>query len=173
MNSLTFVRHFGDYYTSTYAPVDTSSSPEDVGFAMIFFGIMFVMFVIAYVVFSLLLARIFKKAGVQAWKAWVPFYNTWIMLELGDQQGFWAVLALIPVVGFVSSIFLYIAMYNIGLKFKKDGVFVLWAIFLPVVWYAWLALDSSTWQGQKAEAPTAPATPAAPTPIPPTNIEQQ
>jgi hypothetical protein len=52
---------------------------------------------------------------------------------------------------------MYIAMYTIGLRFGKEGYFVLLAIFLPIVWSAWLAFDKSTWQK------TAPAF-ASPTP---------
>ena len=28
------------------------------------------------------LAPLFKKAGVPAWKAYIPFYNTWVMQEI-------------------------------------------------------------------------------------------
>ena len=102
-----------------------------------------------YIIFALLMGRIFKKAGVESWKAWVPVYNNWVLLELGGQQGFWAVLALVPVVNIVAAIFIYIAMHNIGLKLGKEGAFVLLAIFLPVVWLIWLAVDSSTWKGKQ------------------------
>lgn len=111
-----------------------------------------------YVIFALLMGRIFKKAGIESWKAWVPVYNNWVLLELGGQQGFWAVLALIPVVNIVAAVFMYIAMYNIGLKLGKDGAFVLLAIFVPVVWLIWLAVDSSTWKGKPAQKPTAHTT---------------
>ena len=109
--------------------------------------------VAAYVISSFLLGRIFKKAGVEQWVAWVPFYNTWKMLELGGQQGFWAVLAIIPVVNVVAAIFTYIAMYNIGLKLQKEGWFVVLAIFLPIVWMIWLAFDSSVWREKGGAAP--------------------
>lgn len=102
---------------------------------------------IAYVISAWLMGRIFQKAGIPAWKAWVPVYNTWTMLELGKQPGWWAIVSLIPWVGLISIIFIFIAMYNIGLGFGKKGVFVLWGIFLPIVWYTWLAFDNSKWQG--------------------------
>lgn len=109
----------------------------------------FVMVAVCYVVVALLMARIFKKAGVESWKAWVPFYNHWTLLELGGQKGFWAVLAIIPIVNIASAVFMYIAMYNIGLKLGKGGEFVLWAIFVPLVWFIWLAVDDSKWSGKK------------------------
>lgn len=128
--------HHGSDYAMTAAAV---------GSLLVFLGIMFVIMIIVYVIVALLLSRIFQKAGVPAWIAWVPFYNMWKTLELGDQQGFWAVLAIIPFVNYVSLVFLYIAMYKIGLRFGKESWFVVLAIFVPIVWYAWLALDNSKW----------------------------
>jgi hypothetical protein len=126
---------------------------------------MFIFIVLAYVVTAIFLGMIFKKAGVPVWKAWVPIYNSWIMLELGDQPGFWAVLAIVPVVNIVSAVFMYMAMYKIGLKLGKEGAFVLLAIFLPIVWMIWLAVDKSTWKGAPltggtTQTPTTPQPPA-------------
>ena len=144
MNTLlTFAQSYTEYTTTS-----TSSTVDDATLAAI--GVGFILFtlifaVIAYVVGALLLARVFKKAGVESWIAWVPFYSNYKLLEIGGQAGFWAILTVIPVVNFVSAIFMLIAMYNIGLKLGKEGVFVLWAIFFPIVWLIWLAVDKSTW----------------------------
>lgn len=97
---------------------------------------------------------IFKKAGVKPWIAWVPFYNTWKLLEIGGQQGYWAILTLVPIVNIASSVFIFIAQYHIGKKLGKDGTFVLWAIFLPLVWFIWLAIDKSKWHDNAATAPS-------------------
>lgn len=137
------------YYEST------TSNDEVAGYIILTFLFFFVIIsIVSYVIYSLLLGRIFKKAGVEQWIAWVPFYNFWKTLELGGQQGFWAVLLVIPFVNIVASIFLYIAMYNIGLKLQKEGWFVLFAIFLPIVWYAWLALDGSKWNEKGGAIPS-------------------
>ena len=146
------------YYDSSYYDVSSGPVSDAAVAGTIVSIILFMLLIIAamYVVHAILLGRIFKKAGVETWKAWVPFYNSWIMLELGDQQGYWAVLALIPVVNIVAAIFMYIAMYNIGLKLGKEGAFVLLAIFLPLVWLIWLAVDDSTWKGKKVSAQTKP-----------------
>jgi hypothetical protein len=108
--------------------------------------------VITYVIYALLLGQIFHKAGQPRWIAWVPFYNNWKLLELGNQPGFWAVLAIIPFVNIASAVFMYIAMYYIGLKFSKSGAWVVLAIFLPIVWMAILALDSSKYDDKKVTA---------------------
>jgi len=114
---------------------------------------------IAYVLVAFFLSRIFKKAGVASWKGWVPVYSTWVTLELGGQAGWWTVLLFVPVVNIVALVFLYIAMYNIGLKLGKSGAFVLLAIFLPLVWYIWLAFDQSRWNtpGTPSATGTAPS----------------
>lgn len=111
----------------------------------------------AYAVTSWLSGRIFKKAGVEQWIAWVPVYNTWKLLEIGGQQGFWAVLGLIPIVNIVSAVFIYIAMFNIGKRLGKEDWFVLVAILLPLVWLIWLAFDDSKWHGPKPGKVTAAA----------------
>lgn len=126
-----------------------------VGVILVF---LLVLVLISYIVTAWLLSRVFKKAGVKPWIAWVPIYNGWKILELGNQQGFWAVLAIIPPVYFVSMIFTYIAFYHIGKKFGKEDWFILLAIFVPIVWLAWLAFDDSKWQKQPARFSTKPST---------------
>ena len=153
---MNIVNLFGDmYYNNPYYDTSTNTMSDTaaagIAMTMIVFGLFFV--VVAYVVNAFLLSRIFKKAGVEQWKAWVPVYSTWVMYELGDQQGFWAVLMFVPIVNIVAAIFMFIAMYNIGLKLGKEGAFVLLAIFLPIVWFIWLAVDSSTWKDKKTVAP--------------------
>jgi hypothetical protein len=132
------------YYNYTYTTSNVDANTvAGISLGFILFGL--VLAVAAYVVSALLLGRIFKKAGIESWIAWVPFYNTWKLLEIGGQQGFWAVLAIIPIVQYVSIVFIFIAMYNIGLKLGKSGAFVVLGIFLSIVWLIWLAVDSSTW----------------------------
>ena len=114
---------------------------------------MVLFWLVAYVLSSFLLGRVFKKANVPQWIAWVPIYNTWKLLQLGGQQGLWAIFALIPFVGIASIIFLYIAMYHIGKSFGKEGWFVLIAIFVPAVWMIWLGFDDSEWQKSQKQSP--------------------
>jgi signal peptidase I len=45
------------------------------------------------------LAKMFQKAGVEQWKAYVPFYNTWVMQDLAKRPKHWVFWQLIPVVG--------------------------------------------------------------------------
>lgn len=96
-----------------------------------------------------LLGRLFKKANIETWRAWVPLYQYVPLLKLGGQKGFWAFFLVVPGISVVSSIFIYIAMYNIGLKMGKKSWFVLLGMFVPVLWVGWLGLDSSKWPDKK------------------------
>lgn len=147
MNILTFAAQSSQYY-STYGPRTSTSSalePAFIAAMLLFFFIGLIFTVGVYIFFAICLMKIFKKAGVKPWIAWVPFYNNWKLLEIGGQQGFWAVLAIIPIVSIASAIFVYISMFNIGKKLGKGGEFILWGIFLPYVWFPWLAFDKSIW----------------------------
>lgn len=126
-------------------------SPEEVAAAVTILMTLFVIVLIIaiglYVFIALCLVKIFKKAGVdKPWAAWVPFYNHWKMLEIGGQQGYWAVLVIVPIVGIVSAVFTFMAQYKIGKSLGKSSEFVLFAIFLPYIWFPWLAFDKSTWR---------------------------
>lgn len=137
--------------------VSTNSSASDTAsiLALLTFLLILTIFSIGlYLAIALSLMSIFKKAGVKPWIAWIPFYNSWKLLEIGGQQGYWAILTIVPVVSIVSAIFIYIAMYHIGKKLGKDDTFVILGIFLPIVWYIWLAVDKSEWHDEASSAPS-------------------
>jgi hypothetical protein len=89
---------------------------------------------IVYVLIAIPLAALFAKAGIEPWKAWVPFYSTYTWLQLGGQNGHWVWLTLVPYGSVVTSVFLYIGMHRTGIAFGKDSGFLVLGIFLPVVW---------------------------------------
>lgn len=140
-------------YESSYDSSDLfgSSSVSSAESTVIFgtiVGFILIITLIAYVVNAVLLGMIFKKAGIESWKAWVPIYNSWILLEMGGQPGWWALLAVVPGINLVSAVFVAIAMYHIGLRFGKDAMFILLALFIPIVWLGWLAFDkTAVWKG--------------------------
>lgn len=177
---MNLLSHFGQTSNDMY-PVDMSATTGSaVAVGIIIFALFFL--ILTYVVYSYLLSRIFNKAGVPGWKAWVPVYSTWATLELGGKDGRWSLLMLAPlavslipitqdgsmvglllsILAFIASlagvVFLYIAMHNIGVRFGKEEYFILWAIFLPIVWYVWLAFDKSTWQKPLHTTPHHPHT---------------
>ena len=147
---------------STYVHTSLNTS-QAVGLAAL--GIGFILFALvmaigAYVLFAIFTGKIFKKAGVPAWMAWVPFLNNWKFLEIGGQQGWLSLLtltAIIPFVGWIGSIvsvvFMAIAAYNIGLKLGRTGSWVLMYIFLSPVWLIIMGVDHNPWN-EAAGAPS-------------------
>jgi hypothetical protein len=137
--------------------VNYDPSPAVPMFSIVFLMAFFVLYLVliagVYVLFSWLLSRLFRKAGIPSWKAWVPIYNHWVFLELGGQQGWLAILMLVPVANIVAAVFLCIAAYNIGLAFSKEGVWVLLYIFVSWLWLAIVALDSSRWEPWRSPVP--------------------
>ena len=155
MNTLLYLAQSYSTEYDSYSSYDSSASDEAVAlFILGIWGFFMILSIAVYVATSLGLMKIFDKAGVPGWMAWVPFLNNWKMLEIGGQQGFWAVLSIIPVINIASAIFIYIAMYHISKKLGKDGVFILWALFFTPVWFLWLGFDKSTWNEAAASAPS-------------------
>lgn len=155
MRSLINFAHSAAYdYTPTQIDYHESGMPS-ASEADLIAGILLIMlvsfvFCLGYYIFhSIMLGKIFKKADIEPWRAWVPFYNFWIMFELGNQPGWLAILLAIPGVNVFAGVFLYIAMFYIGKKLGKEDAFVLIAIFASPVWLIWLAVDKSKWTGEK------------------------
>lgn len=130
---------------------------------------------IAYVVGSFFLMRIFEKAGVQgAWRAWVPGYNAAIYAKLGDVSPWWVLggigasilLAWIPALGFLSGLVSLAllalgvgASWRVGLKAGNREWFWLLLWLIPgvgtLIWLGLVAFDKAPWNPRVAPAPWA------------------
>ena len=60
----------------------------------------------------------FKKAGVPAWKALVPYYNVWTMIEIAGRPKYWFFLQFIPIVGWFITLGIFIEFVKPFGKFK-------------------------------------------------------
>lgn len=133
---------------------------QGLGWVFALYGVAIVVWLVLllgiYALFAWVLGRIFQKAGIEAWKAWVPIYNYWVLLELGRQPGWIAVLILVPLANVVAAVFMAIAAYKISIGFGKDGMWVLVYIFVPFIWLLIFAFDSSRWQPWRIPTPEAP-----------------
>jgi len=117
------------------------------------------------------MGKLFRKAGVPFWKAWVPIYSTVKFFQIGGQNPLFILFALIPFVGEIALVvFSCLAAYNIGKKLGKSDAFVVLYVFLGIVWTGICGLDGSTWdesQGQPSLAYETKAQPASSAPVPP------
>jgi len=115
-----------------------------------YFLIVFLLTVVGYVIVSFFLSVLFKKMGIEGWKAWVPVYSNWTFLEAAGIPGWYALFALagiIPIIGFIGSlvtaVFTVIAAYKIGRGFQKGGEWAVLYFFLPLIWIIILAYNSA------------------------------
>lgn len=141
----------------------TAAGGAEMMIALFIVGVIFLPIIIVSIV---AMWRIFTKAGEAGWKSLIPIYNAWVFLKLGNQAGWWALVALIPLVNIVSAVFMAIAAYNIGLKLQKEGWWVILYILVPFVWMLILAFDKSTWQPRVAGTIADPTAGNAVTPEP-------
>jgi len=86
--------------------------------------------VILYIYFSYSLQVIFQKLNLQnAWLAWIPIANLYMIYIAGDQAWWWIILAFIPLVNIVAVIMSVVAWVNIVQKLGKSP----WLLLLFLV----------------------------------------
>ena len=77
------------------------------------------------------LKKLFEKAGVPGWKAFIPFYNTWIMQSLAQRPKHWVFWQFIPVVGWFITPGIFIEFVKLYGKFSV-GAHILAALLAPL-----------------------------------------
>jgi signal peptidase I len=88
----------------------------------------------------------FKKAGIDAWKAFIPFYNTWLIVEKCKISKYWFWFQLIPIAGQFITIWITIIFV---MHFKKVTVPDHAAtVFFPFLYFPYLGFsDKVKWFG--------------------------
>jgi signal peptidase I len=88
------------------------------------------------------LSKLFARAGVPGWRAWIPFYNTWIMLELAERPKHWVFWQLLPIVGWFISMGIFVEFVKAFGKFRFYQHAL--AALLPLVYFPLIGLDPNT-----------------------------
>ena len=82
------------------------------------------------------LAKLFPKAGIPAWKAYVPFYNTWEMQKVVKRPMHWVFWQLIPVVGWFITPGIFIEFAKVFGRFSiphHTGASLLAPLYFPYI----------------------------------------
>ena len=100
-----------------------------------------IIFIAATVGWHIGLYGMFKKAGIDGWKAFIPFYNTWCMVKKMELKKYWFFLQLIPIAGQFITIWICI-------KFVEHfGRFGFWhhaaAVFFPFLYFPYLGFSKN------------------------------
>jgi len=155
-----------DYYD------DGSTGATELGAAYLIFGLVYAVIGLGtYIWWGIAGSALLKKAGYpNPWAAWVPIYNTYSLLEVGKQKGWWvfilfgaALLNIIPFLGsliyLAAAVFVAIAMVyafiNINKAFGKDTTtWTIFAFLVPLIWMTVLAFGANNrWNGALANGP--------------------
>lgn len=128
----------------------TSSSDAASGVAVL--GVLFFILLIglvAFLFFAVCKYKIFKKAGRQdAWAAFVPFYDNYVMFEVAGRPGWWTFVGLLPVIGQVAALVtMIIGIIDLAKSFGKSGGFAALMIIVSIVGWPMLAFGDAKYQG--------------------------
>ena len=85
---------------------------------------------------------LFKKAGQPGWKALIPIYNTFVMLQIGKRPLYWFFLQLIPVVGWFITLGILIEFIKVFGKFKFYEHAL--TVFSGGLYFLYVGLDPKT-----------------------------
>lgn len=100
-----------------------------------------IIFILATIGFHIGLFGMFKKAGITPWKAFVPFYNTWLMVERMQLKSYWFYLQFIPIVGQFITIWIFIIFVEHFGRFSVLHHAA--AVFLPFFYFPYLGFSKN------------------------------
>lgn len=107
-----------------------------------------ILFIIGCIGWVVGMYGMFKKAGIEPWKAVIPLYNTWLIVEKCKINKYWFWLQLIPIAGQFITIWITIIFV---MHFKKVTVIDHAAtVFLPFVYFPYLGFSKKEkWYGEE------------------------
>jgi signal peptidase I len=100
------------------------------------------LFIIGLIGWHIGLFGMFKKVGIEPWKALIPFYNTWLIVQKTGIKQYWFWLQLIPIAGQFITIWITIIFV---MNFKKVSVLDHAAtVFIPFIYFPYLGFSQKT-----------------------------
>jgi len=87
------------------------------------------------------LAKMFEKAGIPAWKAFVPFLNTWEILKATTLKKHWFCWQFIPIVGWFISLWLFVEFVKLFGKFRFYQHVL--TVFVPFLYFVYLGYSQN------------------------------
>lgn len=98
-----------------------------------------IIFIIGAIGWHVGMYGMFKKAGIEPWKAFIPFYNTWCIVQKTNIRGIWFWLQFIPIAGqFVTIWITIIFVMHFGKFSLLDHTA---AVFLPFIYFPYIGFS--------------------------------
>ena len=99
------------------------------------------LFIIGIIGWHIGMYGMFKKAGIEAWKAFVPFYNIWLIVEKCSIKKYWFWLQLIPIAGQFITIWITIIF---TMHFNRSNIIHhMFAALLPFIYFPYLGFSEN------------------------------
>lgn len=99
-----------------------------------------VIFILATIGWHIGMYGMFKKAGIAGWKAFVPFYNTWCIIEKIKLKKWWFFFQLVPIAGQFVTIWITIKFVE---HFGRFGLLHhALTVFLPFIYFPYLGFSN-------------------------------
>lgn len=98
-----------------------------------------IIFIVATIGWHIGMYGMFIKAGIPAWKALVPFYNTWCIVEKLKLKKWWFFFQLVPIAGQFITIWILIKFVE---HFGRFGIgHHALTVFLPFIYFPYLGFS--------------------------------
>ena len=132
-----------DGYTTTTTTTTTGTASAGMLGALIV--AMLVTVLVAWAVVAVAGWKIFQKAGIEGWKALIPFYSTYLLLEVAGYNGWFVLLSFVPYASIVVAVLLALGLAK---NFGKSVLFAIFGLLIfSIVGYLMLAFGSDKYLG--------------------------
>ena len=102
-------------------------------------GIGWIVFIVATLGWHIGMYGMFKKAGIEGWKAFIPFYNTWCIVSKLNLKKYWFFFQLVPIAGQFITIWICIKFVE---HFGRFGVgHHALTVFFPFIYFPYLGFS--------------------------------
>jgi hypothetical protein len=88
--------------------------------------------------------KVFEKAGRPGWEALIPIYNTYRLIKIAGKPGWWLLLAFIPILNFVITVWV---LNMISKSFGKDEGFTIGLVLFGAIFFPILGFGSARYLG--------------------------
>ncbi len=99
---------------------------------------------VGYLLVAFALVGIFRKADEPVWQAFVPIWNTIVLIKVSGRPIWWIILFLIPVVNIVVAV---LVCHGLSTSFGHGAGFTVGLVFLSLIFLYVLGYDSKPYQG--------------------------
>lgn len=106
--------------------------------------------IIGYLITVFALVGVFKKADEPIWQAFIPIWNTIVLIKISGRPIWWIILLIIPIVNIVAWI---VILHGLSTSFGHGAGFTVGLFFLSIIFLYILGYDSKPYRGATGGQP--------------------